>query len=127
MCNNTEKRCSYRRVHDGAAEILKDLDNDEKTVTIKTDRFSTYALAYADKSDNTSGNTSSGTSADSTSDTSSRTSDNASDKESGTGIPNSADSETSDSYTNPASGITASLVPTVVLLLSVVVVFKKKK
>ena len=35
------------RVHDGVAETLQDLDNDPNTITIETDRFSTYALAYS--------------------------------------------------------------------------------
>ncbi len=39
------------RVHDGETAILPDLDNDEKTVTIRTDKFSTYALAYSEKTD----------------------------------------------------------------------------
>lgn len=34
------------RVHDGAAEVLKDLDNDADTITIATDRFSAYAIVY---------------------------------------------------------------------------------
>ena len=37
------------RVHDGVATILKDLDTDANTITIETDRFSTYAIAYQDK------------------------------------------------------------------------------
>ncbi|MCD7755996.1 MAG: leucine-rich repeat domain-containing protein, partial [Firmicutes bacterium] len=36
------------RVHDGEADILPDLDEDPTTVTIQTDRFSTYALAYTE-------------------------------------------------------------------------------
>ncbi|MCM1334120.1 MAG: autotransporter adhesin family protein [Bacteroides sp.] len=36
------------RVHEGAATILPDLDGDDATVTIRTDKFSTYALAYSD-------------------------------------------------------------------------------
>lgn len=36
------------RVHDGKAVLLTDLDNDEDTVTIETDRFSTYAIVYQD-------------------------------------------------------------------------------
>ena len=34
------------RVHDGETVLLPDSDNDENTVTIETDRFSVYALAY---------------------------------------------------------------------------------
>jgi len=36
------------RVHNGAAELLADIDNEEATVTIETDLFSTYALLYKD-------------------------------------------------------------------------------
>ena len=36
------------RVHDGVADILKDQDNDPNTITILTDRFSTYAIVYQD-------------------------------------------------------------------------------
>lgn len=36
------------RVHNGAADILADLDDNADTITFKTDRFSTYALAYAE-------------------------------------------------------------------------------
>lgn len=38
------------RVHNGKADILNDYDNDENTVTIRTDKFSTYVLAYSEKS-----------------------------------------------------------------------------
>lgn len=34
------------RVHDGEATVLKDLDNDPKTITIETDKFSLYTLVY---------------------------------------------------------------------------------
>ncbi len=36
------------RVHNGQAEILNDLDNSANTITIETDRFSTYAIVYKD-------------------------------------------------------------------------------
>ncbi len=36
------------RVHDGKAELLTDLDNKEDTITIETDRFSTYDIVYQD-------------------------------------------------------------------------------
>ena len=36
------------RVHDGRAEVLADLDDSADTITIETDRFSTYAVAYKD-------------------------------------------------------------------------------
>lgn len=38
------------RIHDGKAEFLSDSDNNENTITIETDRFSTYAIAYKDTS-----------------------------------------------------------------------------
>ena len=37
------------RVHEGAAEILEDQDSNPDTITILTDRFSTYAIVYKDK------------------------------------------------------------------------------
>ena len=36
------------RIHDGEAEILEDTDNDPDTITILTDKFSTYSIAYRD-------------------------------------------------------------------------------
>lgn len=36
------------RVHDGRTELLSDLDNDADTITIATDRFSTYVLVHQD-------------------------------------------------------------------------------
>lgn len=36
------------RVHDGQAEMLHDLDDSTDTITIETDRFSTYAIVYKD-------------------------------------------------------------------------------
>lgn len=36
------------RVHDGKAEKLDTVENDDGTLTFKTDKFSTYALAYED-------------------------------------------------------------------------------
>lgn len=65
------------RVHNGAAELLADTDNDEATITIETDMFSTYALVYKDtaktgdqnpddsNSGNTGGSSNSGTDNDS--------------------------------------------------------------
>ena len=38
------------RVHDGRAEFLADTDNSAETITIETDRFSTYAIVYQDAS-----------------------------------------------------------------------------
>ena len=36
------------RVHNGIAEILEDVDDDPDTITIVTDKFSTYSIAYQD-------------------------------------------------------------------------------
>ena len=59
---------SVIRVHGGETEVLRDLDNDSDTVTIETDKFSTYALVYKEKSTPSNpggGNTSGGNSGDS--------------------------------------------------------------
>lgn len=47
---DTEKTRTYSviRVHNGAAAVLNDLDASADTVTIETDRFSTYAIVYKD-------------------------------------------------------------------------------
>ncbi len=37
------------RLHDGKADILSDTDSDANTITFKTDKFSVYAIVYADK------------------------------------------------------------------------------
>ncbi len=39
------------RIHDGEADILSDLDSDDDTITFKTDKFSVYAIVYAEKAD----------------------------------------------------------------------------
>lgn len=39
------------RVHGGAAEILNDLDDSADTITIATDRFSSYTIVYRDTPD----------------------------------------------------------------------------
>lgn len=44
------------RVHDGRAELLTDLDNSADTITIETDRFSTYAIVYKDTANGGNGN-----------------------------------------------------------------------
>ena len=40
------------RVHNGKAEILKDADNNPDTITIVTNKFSTYSIAYQDTEPN---------------------------------------------------------------------------
>ena len=42
------------RLHDGTAEVLKDLDEEAGTITFETDRFSYYILVYKDLEDETS-------------------------------------------------------------------------
>ncbi len=44
-----DRSFSVIRVHDGVATQLPDLDKDPATVTIQTDRFSTYALVYREE------------------------------------------------------------------------------
>ncbi len=44
---------SVIRVHDGETTVLEDKDNDPDTVTIETDKFSTYALAYSENKNDT--------------------------------------------------------------------------
>lgn len=41
------------RVHDGKAETLETVENEDGTLTFKTDKFSTYALAYKDAQEST--------------------------------------------------------------------------
>ena len=36
------------REHDGVMDVLKDIDDDPRTITFETDRFSTYAIGYSD-------------------------------------------------------------------------------
>ena len=59
--NGKTRTYAVIRVHDGRAQLLADLDNSADTITIETDRFSTYAIAYNDKSgDDNSGNDNTG-------------------------------------------------------------------
>ncbi len=46
---SANRQFSVIRVHDGVSTELPDLDNNPRTVTIETDRFSTYALIYTDQ------------------------------------------------------------------------------
>ncbi len=50
------------RVHNGVAELLPDLDSAENTITIETNQFSTYALAYHDTDKNAGDNAGGGSS-----------------------------------------------------------------
>ena len=42
------RRFAIARVHGGSATVLKDIDDSPDTITIETDRFSTYAILYDD-------------------------------------------------------------------------------
>ncbi len=50
----TDRVYSVIRVHNGETSILEDTDGDAGTITIQTDRFSTYAIVY-EEDDNTGG------------------------------------------------------------------------
>lgn len=52
----TDRTYSVIRVHNGVTEVLLDLDSDPNTITIETDRFSTYAIVYADSSSDENSN-----------------------------------------------------------------------
>lgn len=43
-----DREFSVIRIHNGESTILRDLDDDPDTITIETDRFSSYAIAYQD-------------------------------------------------------------------------------
>ena len=47
---------SVIRVHNGKTDVLNDIDDNPDTITIETDRFSTYALVYRDNAPAADGN-----------------------------------------------------------------------
>ena len=116
------------RVHGSEATILRDLDSDPNTVTIETDKFSTYALTYKEKtsgggshrptnpdtsdtSDDTSSDTSDNTSSDTSESTSDDTSDNTSSDTSESTSDDTSDntpSDTSESTSGDTSDSTSS-------------------
>ena len=53
--SNKTRTFAVIRVHDGRAELLTDLDSSADTITIETDRFSTYAIVYKDSSNGGNG------------------------------------------------------------------------
>ncbi len=146
---------SVIRIHNGEATVLSDLDSDPNTITIITDRFSTYALAYQDKSsgldsdeessdaDNSKTNSDeNGTSDAGNSETTSgenSTSDDSSNESSDTinngtgenGTPDNSGSSSADSNTsaggNPATGSNVSLIPLFALLSGIIVIISQKK
>ncbi len=123
---------SVIRVHNGTATVLPDLDSVSNTVTIETDKFSTYALTYQEKATpsnpsggNPGGRPSGGSSGSSrpststptesdTSDATSSGSDTSNGNENSSGDNNSSDSNssgaassgnsTSSGNANPSSG-----------------------
>ena len=48
------------RVHNGKADILTDMDDNDDTITIMTDRFSAYAIVYKDEGGNGDNNDNNG-------------------------------------------------------------------
>lgn len=50
----SDREYAMVRLHDGTAEVLKDLDEEAGTITFETDRFSYYTLVYKDLEDETS-------------------------------------------------------------------------
>ncbi len=110
-------RYSVIRIHQDKADVLQDLDNAPNTITIETDKFSTYALVYQEEtpSDNTSDNSSSNSPTSGTNsavDESNRTPD---------------DSGTSDINDNPPTGAAVSIIPLVAILSGVTFVINRKK
>lgn len=45
------KKYALIGVHEGTAALLEDLDSDPDTITVKTDRFSSYAIVYTENDD----------------------------------------------------------------------------
>lgn len=45
----TDRKYVMVRVHNGVTDVLNDYDDNENTITIRTDKFSTYVLAYYDE------------------------------------------------------------------------------
>lgn len=46
--SSRERTFAVIRVHNGSTELLTDLDGSADTITIETDRFSTYGIIYKD-------------------------------------------------------------------------------
>ena len=46
---HTDSDYVIMRYHDGSCELLNDIDEDGRTITISSDKFSTYAILYAQK------------------------------------------------------------------------------
>lgn len=128
---------SVIRVHGDETTALEDKDSDPNTVTIETDKFSTYALAYREipapstpsggnsgrprpvtptENDNP-GTTSSDISSDTSSDTSS---DDENNHASGEINPSNNDN-------NPSTGVAVSIVPLAAAITVLTITAKQKK
>jgi len=107
------------RVHDNETTVLNDLDDDENTVTIKTDKFSIYVLAYTDTS---SGDTS-------TDESSSVSSDNetTSPSDESNALSTPGNDGLTENTKNPATGIAVSLIPLTMAINVLTVTVKRKK
>ena len=81
------------RVHGGTPTVLNNLDSDPNTVSIKTDKFSTYALTYCEETITATPTTPSG----------SDSSDNTSDNNTSSGDNSGNDNTTSDEGTHTPS------------------------
>lgn len=98
------------RVHNGETAVLPDIDDDECTVTIQTDRFSTYALVYRDPAEEPNNSQ-----ADSNNESDTSTSDNESDPAS------------SESNNNPDTGIAYSILPAVICAAALTFCVKRRE
>ncbi|MCM1167947.1 MAG: hypothetical protein NC401_18335 [Ruminococcus sp.] len=134
---------SVIRVHEGVTTVLPDIDDDDNTVTIKTDKFSTYALAYSENiapddnnpvddtpsEDDNSDTTLDGgepTSSD-TSDTSDTSSDNSEPVNNSTSDNTSSGENSDDNGGNPATGIAVSCLPMAMAVIALTVAATRKK
>ena len=145
---------SVIRVHNGTATVLSDLDSAPNTVTIETDKFSTYALIYQENA--TPSNPSDSVNSDSTSSESKPSDSDNSDFTSSESKPNESDNSNTTSSSdsdlpstdithsggeesgssegntgkhddNPSTGVTVSLIPLTAALAAVTVATKRKK
>lgn len=74
--SNRTRTYAVIRVHNGQAELLNDLDGDGGTITIATDKFSTYAIVYKDTVNGVEEGSDTGTNTDSNTDNGPKTGDN---------------------------------------------------
>ncbi len=137
---------SVIRVHNGTATVLRDLDSAPDTVTIETDKFSTYALTYKEKTttsnpsgDNSSGGNPGGGSnpptstpgegdnSDAASSDDGNTTSSESDTSSNVSNHSPSESSPSEDNGNPSTGIAVSLIPLVTAAAILTVAVKRKK